>query len=580
MDVELTPERHDRLTEAGYTLAPTLAPVPVPGRIRVQDSAGQPLDLQLFALPDGAREACIAHLSAWFPVSDPGVEHLVDALDLDDAIGYLTAVAGPCTLETYVTATGRLGAGHTSTVLVTLGRTLARLHAQGLRYGPIRPCDVLVDAGRVVLTVPEPVWTTMPMAPSPQEDAYHLARLADAVIAPAHGPSAPARPEPGLRGLAKLIISAMGDSGSRPGVGTLATLSHDLAPCLPLDPPRDAAHQGNVAEDGAPAGEERGQRAGAHPAAQLRSGLDRPTPRRKAFRGSTPRRSQEHPTDRAAPLRGAGAVRASDPPPLRHPRWVIGVVVAAVLTGLGGGAVVLHRAAGAPADVSAGDEQAGGAVGGGDLAGGELAGGDSVGGELAAGTGAAGGTGTAGLTPGTTVGAQESGEGPDAAAIRLTAARMDRVVALTNAADTEVAAPDLAGPDGGAPVGGTPKGGAPEGGAPGGADAATAQAGGWADVLVPDSPAHVQAAALVASLQETGARISGLTVDIGGAVVLTQAPSSAQVEVTFTVGAYTLESTAGVQTIPASPSRTAVLELVATESGWLVAGVQEVTSER
>ena len=217
-----------------------------------------------------------------------------------------------------------------------------------------------------------------------------------------------------------------------------------------------------------------------------------------------------------------------------------GVVVISVLAGLGGGAIVVHRVStGSPADTT-------------------------TGGAAARGTSADGGvTGSAaagGPVPGPPATLQSSGEDPGAAATRLTVARMDRVVALTNAAV----------PPGGAPDGAVPDAGVPDGGPP--VDE------GWTDLLVPDSPAHLQAAELVANLQSAGARISGLTVEIGGAVVVSHAPSSAQVEVTFTVGSYTLESVTGSQTVPASAPRTAVLELVTTDSGWLVAGVQEVTA--
>lgn len=549
MDVELTLERQGRLAEAGYVPAPALGTVPVRGRVRVQDAGGNPFDLELVDLPDGAREASVAHLAGWFSVADPAVEPLVDALDLDDAIGYLTAVAAPCTLETFVEVSGRLGAGHTSTLLVTIGRALARLHARGLRYGPMRPQDVLIDDGRVVLTVPKPAPAgAVPLAPSPQEDAYHLAALADAVIAPAHGPQAGDRPEPGLRGLVKLIVSALGDAESRPGVGTLATLSHDLAPCLPLVLPRavvpDAEEMGEPPVPGEPraSGEPRADglprdRASSRfrtpsPADAVRRGsLDRPPPRRKAFRGSTSRLPAPGPPDPrsgAAPSTSEREVRpslpdpvlrrsTSDPQPRRLRRPV--VLVGLVLAGLLGGVIVHRVGADAPAHAAPG----------------ELA---SV---------------SASASP---PAPERAREDPGAAAAQLTAARMDAVVALTNAPlDAE------------------------DSQASGGASGAPSD--GWGGVLVPGSPAHLQASELVASLRAEGARISGLTVETEGVEVLAQtagspsAPATAQVQVTFTIGAYTVESADGARTVAASAPRTAVLDLVATDSGWLVATVAE-----
>ena len=145
-------------------------------------------------------------------------------------------------------------------------------------------------------------------------------------------------------------------------------------------------------------------------------------------------------------------------------------------------------------------------------------------------------------------------EDPGAAAARLTSARMDTVVALTNA-------PDL-------PALGHEAGG-------------EADRDGWEGVLVPGSPAHLQAADLVSSLRADGATISGLAVETGDVVVLAQdpasaaAPAAAQVQVTFTISDYTVESADGVLTVPAGTPRTAVLDLVSTEAGWLVAEVHE-----
>ncbi|SDD00713.1 hypothetical protein SAMN05216410_2622 [Sanguibacter gelidistatuariae] len=524
MDAELTPERQDRLAEAGYVVDLAPGHAPVRGRLRVRDGAGCPFDLELVALPDGARETHIAHLSRWFPINDSDVEQLVDALDLDDAIGYLTAPAAPTTLETFVEANGRLGAGHTSTLLVTLGRTLARLHAQGVAYGPIHARDVLVVAGRVVLTVPKPdLARAAIIAASPQEDAYHLAALADSVIDEVHGPQAPARPPPGLRGLAKLIVSAMGDAKTRPGVGTLATLSHDLAPCLPLVPveqvesvPRAAPRPGTSTSRGA------------HGVDAGRSGLDRRVRRRKAFRGSMRDRTgltrdlrstdgrprQGHDGDEEATA--ARAEVAGRPRPRTRSRGVGVLVLSVVAAGVGTGAVVVDRlGTDAPAYAVAIEE-----------------------------------------TPATDPGAAQNGavthEDPGAAAARLTRTRMDRVVALTNAVQPA------------------------EGSATPAADGDAAADDGWADVVLPGSAAHTQAVDLVAGLRADRAQITGLTVETEPPVVLAQSLETAQVEVTFSISAYTLESTSGVQEIAAGGSRTAVLDLVLTGAGWLVAGVSEI----
>lgn len=561
MDVDLTPERADRLAEAGYVLDPVRSPPPVRGRLRVRDGAGHPFDLALVDVPDGAREAFIAHLSSWFAITDSDLEPLVDALDLDDVIGYLTAPAAPETLETFVEATGRLGAGHTSTVLVTLGRTLARLHAQGVAYGPMRPRDVLVVSGRVLLTVPRPdVAGPAAIPPSPQEDAYHLAALADSVIERLHGPQAPPDPPPGLRGLVRLVVSALGDAKTRPGVGTLATLSHDLAPCLPLVAPQKPASP--ASPDGIDRGEEhvgmdRGaeragpERIGAQRADSHRPdvagsreggaqrGLDRPGPRRrKAFRGATvrertrdvgtggghlvssdgegepatrrPARAAASPTtiNRAPAARSAPATAAR--PGRRRHRGLAVVTIVAVVAAVSLGAVVVNRlGAGSPA--------------------------------YAAGTQESPATGPAASSVGAS-----AVEDPGAAAARLTRARMDRVVALTNAVP------------------------------------AVSTDGDWADVMLAGSPAHTQAAELVSRLQAQQAQISGLTVETGTPVVLAQAaptpdaPGTAQVQITFTISAYTLRSAAGAQEIPASVERAAVLDLVTTDSGWVVAGVSEV----
>lgn len=559
MDAELTPDQQDCLAEAGYVPAPAAGTPPVRGRIRVQDAAGHPFDLEVVPLGPATREAWIAHLADWFSVSDPGVEPLVDALDLQDAIGCLTPVAQPSTLETFVETEGRLGAGHTSTVLVTLGRALARLHARGLRYGPMHPRNVLIDAGRALLTVPQPSGTgTTPIAPSVEEDAYYLAALVDAVIAPTHGPLAVDPPEPGLRGLAKVVVSAMGDADDRPGVGTLATLSHDLAPCLPLVPIRAEVPEEVMEPHGesspragrrsAPLPREtrrtlsersgrwrRGRPTGAEQAARVvrtsASGqagradrVARPgrAAGRVASRGDLPNRG-DVPSHGELPSRRAAAGRRGVRGPQdddrrtsegsRRTRRRTVVIVAVVLTGLLGGGVVHRWTTGAPAVAVPLTEPA--AVGRGSRV-------------------------------------PVTGEAPEDAAVRLTVARMDRVVALTNAA---------------APV-------------PGSIDTPDPPDD-WGDLLVAGSPAHTQAVDLVESLRGDGALITGLTVDTDGAVLVAEEPgegsasSTAQVEVTFTIGAYTLESPTGAQTVPASASRTALLDLIHTETGWLVATVQE-----
>lgn len=192
------------------------------------------------------------------------------------------------------------------------------------------------------------------------------------------------------------------------------------------------------------------------------------------------------------------------------------LLVAAVLAGLAGGGVVVHRLGAAGPAQAAASEATPADV---SLAGGEV------------------------------------DDDPGPAAARLTAARMEAVVALTNAPATAEAT-----------LGSTTGEEKPDG---------------WAEVLVPGSPAHVQAAELVSRLRAEGARISGLTVETKDVVVLTQvaasesAPGTAQVQVTFSVSAYTVESPAGSQTIPAGAPRTVVLELVATDSRWLVATVRE-----
>lgn len=527
MDVELTPARQDRLAEAGYVIDP--APAPVKGRHRVRDGDNRTFDLVLVAVPDAARESVLAHVSRWFPVNDPDVEHLVDALDLDDVIGYITAPAAACTLATFVEDTGRLGAGHTSTLLVTLGRALARLHAQGVVYGPLTAQNVLVVAGRVVLAVPQPDLSPSTMAPSPQEDAYHLAVLADSVIERLHGQQAPDSPPPGLRGLTRLVVSALGDAQTRPGVGTLATLSHDLAPCLPLItlPPIDL-----VAEAGS----------------DSRGGLDHPAPRRTSFRGESvpgarqgPRGTPESTGIPAAPRERAGGQgrlprpgiecgdrrdRAVPARPGRR-RHVVVLVLVVVVVALGVGAVVTNRPGGGSPAYAAGITESAAAPEDEDT--------------LPA------------VAP----------EDPGLAAERLTRARMDLVVALTNAVLAEpapVAQPaQVAEP---APL-------AAE--APPVADTRDE----WAEVMLPGSAAAGQAAELVSGLRADGTRISGLTIETRDPVVRAQATGTAQVQLTFAISAYTLELASGAQQVPAGGPRTAVLDLVLTEGGWRVAGVAE-----
>ena len=201
--------------------------------------------LTVVALPDDqARARCAEHLARWRHVDDPGFDRLDDALDLGDAV----ALVRPCTggsLAEFVEHHGRLTAGQASTLLVVLGRSLARLHADGLVYGPMTAHDVRIVDGRPRLVVPPPTARGgHVLAASPAEDAYHLAALTDSVIAASYGPEASARPAAMLRALNRTVVSALGDAQSRPGVGTLAALSHDIAPCQPLvllEPPAGAA---------------------------------------------------------------------------------------------------------------------------------------------------------------------------------------------------------------------------------------------------------------------------------------------------------------------------------------------------
>ena len=230
------------LARAGYVVADA---APAGHGPVVVLRGGRRSSLTILALPDSAaRGRCAEHLARWSHVDDPGIDQLDDALDLGDAVALVRPCAGG-TLAEFVDHHGRLTAGQASTLLVVLGRALARLHADGLVYGPMTAHDVRIVGGQPRLVVPGP----MPrsghgLGPSPAEDAYHLAALADSVVAAAYGPEAQAAPAAVLRALNRIIVSALGDAQSRPGVGTLAALSHDVAPCQPLvllEPPADAS---------------------------------------------------------------------------------------------------------------------------------------------------------------------------------------------------------------------------------------------------------------------------------------------------------------------------------------------------
>jgi hypothetical protein len=186
------------------------------------------------------RQVLKDHLARWRDVDDPGVERLVDAVDLGDRAAVMIHPTDSHDLTHLVREAGPLTAGHTSTLLVVLGRTLARLHAAGLHYGPITTSAVLLGHGEPVLAVPLPAHDPRPIASSAVEDAYHLASLARSVMAETYGPSAPAGDLGPLRALARLVTSTLGDAQDRPGVGTLAARSHAVAPCRPLVVPGPA----------------------------------------------------------------------------------------------------------------------------------------------------------------------------------------------------------------------------------------------------------------------------------------------------------------------------------------------------
>lgn len=183
---------------------------------------------------DDARAACAEHLARWRSVDDPAIDRLDDALDLGDAVALVRPCSG-VTLAEFVRQQGRLVAGQASTLVVVLGRALARLHADCLFYGAMSADDVLVVDGQPRLVVPGPPGHRgHVLPPSPAEDAYHLAALTSSVIAPAYGTEAGARSVAALRALDRIVVSALGDAQTRPGVGTLAALSHDIAACQPL----------------------------------------------------------------------------------------------------------------------------------------------------------------------------------------------------------------------------------------------------------------------------------------------------------------------------------------------------------
>lgn len=251
MHLPLTASWRDALTLEGYVAVDATAEEAGPVTVR-RSSDGVRAEVTIVPLADeSARTACTQHLARWQQVDDPAVDQLVDAVDLGDAVALLRPVDGQ-ELGDLVLRHGRLSAGQTSTLLVVLGRALARLHAGGVVYGPISVHDVRVLDGQPRLVVPAPRTGAEPGLPwSPAEDAYHLASLADAVVAAAYGPDAPAGPAAALRALHRVIVSALGDSASRPGVGTLATASHDVAACQPLvalEPPPQAPPDEDTAD--------------------------------------------------------------------------------------------------------------------------------------------------------------------------------------------------------------------------------------------------------------------------------------------------------------------------------------------
>lgn len=234
MHLPLTASWRDALNREGYLVVGEAPEQGAPITVR-RSSDGVVAGVTVVAAADAAaRDACAEHLARWQPVDDPAVEQLVDAVDLGNAVALLRPVSAPVLVD-LVREHGRLSAGQTSTLLVVLGRALARLHATGIVYGPLSAHDVRVVDGQPRLVVPAPpAATDTGLRPSPAEDAYHLAALADSVVAAAYGPEAPAGQAAALRSLHRVIVSALGDAASRPGVGTLATTSHDVAACQPL----------------------------------------------------------------------------------------------------------------------------------------------------------------------------------------------------------------------------------------------------------------------------------------------------------------------------------------------------------
>ncbi|MBI9114277.1 hypothetical protein [Sanguibacter suaedae] len=248
----LTDPQLEVLAAAGYVPAD---PCPLTGRARVRrpeartgaDRGGTDRDTGHGPVPGAThvvqivrydeevtRQVLKDHLARWRDVDDPGLERLMDAVDLGDRAAVVTHPTDSHDLAHLVREEGPLTAGHTSTLLVVLGRTLARLHAAGLHYGPITTSAVLLGHGEPVLTVPLPAHDPRPIASSAVEDAYHLASLARSVMAETYGPSAPPGDLGPLRALARLVTSTLGDAQDRPGVGTLAARSHAVAPCRPL----------------------------------------------------------------------------------------------------------------------------------------------------------------------------------------------------------------------------------------------------------------------------------------------------------------------------------------------------------
>lgn len=523
----LGPAALEALLVAGYRPEPDTEPGTEPGtephdgrpavsgRHAILGVGGARFDLTVVDLPDhAARERAVQRLTRWNEVDDPALERLADLVDLGPStLGLLTPRSAGLTLDGFCSVEGNLSAGRASTVLVVLGRVLARLHHAGEAYGPIAPTRVLVDDGRPVLTLPLPEAGGV-LPPSASEDAYHLASVVDGLLVRPHAAGTSAGDRHVVRALGRLLVGALGDAVDRPGVGTLASSSHDLAPCQPLLVlPPSRHHDGDASF------------------ASLRT---RPSPSDPVGRSG---RVRQRPglVMAALAVAAATAVALLVPPMLPSGQ--------ARDSGPDAGVVDPVRAGGAVGSVPETPDTAAPDTAAPDTTAPDTTAPETTAPDTAAPDTTAPDTAAPDLALSDSAGPGEPVDRSDPAdaAAELTRARFDLVADLAASGEP---------PD----------------------DRA------WSDVVVLGSAAHVQAVGVVATLVEQGATLSGLSVTVTAADVIEQDDDVATVAVDYTVSEYAVHTARGARVVAAGTERAVLQLVPAPEgpvTGWRVVSVAE-----